>query len=63
MNTDTRNALIGALPHGSKFLFVLNAKASATGAPIFAGIDRAEKLRRRAAGKRQRAARRINRAA
>lgn len=50
-----------ALTHGAKFLLALNAKAARTGSPVFAGVGLAEKARRRAAGKRQRAARKVNR--
>ncbi len=47
----------------AKALFSLNAVAAQRGAPLFAGIPASEKARRRAAGKRQRAARKITRKA
>ncbi len=47
----------------AKALFSLNAVAVRRGAPLFAGIPFPEKARRRAAGKRQRAARKITRKA
>jgi len=49
------------LTHGTKFLLAVTAKAERTGSPVYAGIPAAERARRRAAGKRQRAARRAAR--
>ena len=50
-----------SLTSGAKFLLALSAKAQRTGSPVFAGIPAAEKARRRAAGKRAKAARKANR--
>lgn len=63
MNEQAYANIIGAdkLPAGARFLFALNAKANRTGSPIFAGIDRDEKARRRAKNKVARQSRRVNR--
>ncbi|WP_394620974.1 hypothetical protein JNUCC0626_18325 [Lentzea sp. JNUCC 0626] len=53
--------ILPALPRGARFLAALNVRAFRTGVPIFAGFNPDEKARRRAAGKRQRAARRVHR--
>ena len=50
-----------ALTAGAKFLLALNAKAERTGSPVYGDIGPVERARRRAVGKRQRAARRLNR--
>lgn len=50
-----------ALDTQHKMLFALNARATRTGAPIFSGIDPADKARNRAAGKVARHSRRANR--
>ncbi|MDT8915787.1 hypothetical protein [Amycolatopsis sp. PS_44_ISF1] len=57
------HSLRAALPVAARTLVALNVRSRNTGVPIFAGIEPAEKRRRRAAGKRQRAARRVHRAA
>lgn len=49
------------LDYDSKFLLALNAKATRTGSPVFAGIPFVTKQRRRAAGKVAKASRKVNR--
>lgn len=49
------------LTSGAKFLLALNAKADRTGSPVYGDIGVVERARRRAVGKRQRAARKIGR--
>ncbi len=51
------------LTSGAKALLALNAKADRTGSPVYGDIGYVERARRRAVGKRQRAARKINRSA
>jgi len=50
-----------ALTFGAKALLALNAKAERTGSAIYGDVGSVERAKRRAVGKRQRAARRINR--
>ncbi len=55
-------ALLGsALPMKSRVLLSLNAKADRTGSPVFTGVGQAERDRRRASGRRAKAARKVNR--
>lgn len=62
--SDDVKALIGqALPMEARVLLSLNAKARRTGSPVFTGVGLAEKNRRRAAGRRAKAARKITRRA
>ena len=61
LSPKVRALLTQRLGTKSAFLLALNAKANRTGTPVFTGIDPEERRRRRAAGKRQRAARKVNR--
>jgi len=45
----------------SKFLLALNAKATRTGSPIYAGVPAATRQKRRAAGKVAKRQRKVNR--
>lgn len=54
-------ASYSALTEGVRFLAALNAKAVRTGSPVFAGVPYAEKQDRRAAGRRAKAARKLQR--
>lgn len=65
LSDEVRAQLIEMLPaserHRSHATAALNRKAARTGSSVYAGIDPAEKRRRRAVGKRQRAARKAAR--